>query len=89
MASPAEYKFQVKHKTSDTSAPYGGMKYLDVFATDFENALLAANTALTSSGYTVVDQESYDASVEALEDVDMSTYIVSVELKVLVTASVV
>ena len=88
MASPAQYRFSVKHKTNDTNAPYGGMKFVTTMAIDFETALSNAQLALEAAGFTVVGQEAYDLAVEAGDDVDLQTYLVSIELKDLVTPAV-
>lgn len=88
MATPAQYRFSVKHKTNDTQAPYGGMRFLDVVAIDLETALGQSKLALASAGLTVVDKETFDTTVDAGGDADLLTYIVSVELKLLLTASV-
>ena len=85
----AVYRYTIKVKTNDTTAPFSGVKSLDVFATDFSAALVQAEQSLTDQGYSVLTKEEYDEN----ESADPSTltalmcYMTSVELKVLVTAS--
>ena len=86
MASPARYRWNYIHKTNQ--GPSSGKKTGEVFAEDLPTAHSQAVAQLETGGYTVTDQETYDAMVAEPSDVDEYTYIMSVTLVDQVAASV-